>query len=395
MEQPPDQSSRSSRARERVQRRKAKRSSTESPSRRTGSMRRFAQLTPAGGSDLPPIDMRLVRYVLLGVGAVVFMVALIYAVGLFTEDPPQPDPNALWIGEDWTYETHTDEEVSAFIDQLKTNEIGAVFARVSDLNVDSTWTGRVDGVNRFAEVELNVEKFVKQIKGAAPDLELYGVVGFPVNLGEDGYRLDDENLYKVIADFSANAINQLGFDGILLDIEPVWNGDENLLALVRQVRQTIGSDALLALAVPPDWTPVDAGIPIPELIEPGTVWDHEYKQRIALLQIDLIVVQSYNSYLTRSEDYVDWMAYQVEAYAEAVTSLETDTRILMGVPTYKNVLPAHDTRVENVTTAIDGIRQGLEDAGDNAFSVQGVAIFADWDTDTQEWAQFKQFWVEG
>jgi hypothetical protein len=198
---------------------------------------------------------------------------------------------------------------------------------------------------------------------------------------------------RVIEEFCARVVHTMGYDGVLLVVEPVWNGDEDYLDLIRRVRQSIGDDATFAVAVPPDWTPTDAGIPITDLIAPDTVWDREYKQRVALRGVDVVIVQAYNSYLTTDDDYREWMAYQVSTYAEAIGDLETSTRVLVGVPTYASFELAHDERIENVVNAVAGIIQGLEDAGDLAWAVSGVAIYAEWDTDETEWEQFYTEWV--
>jgi len=42
-----------------------------------------------------------------------------------------------------------------------------------------------------------------ELNDAYGDLELYGVVGFPVNLDDDGYRLDQQTMHQTVADFSA------------------------------------------------------------------------------------------------------------------------------------------------------------------------------------------------
>ena len=39
----------------------------------------------------------------------------------------------------------------------------------------------------------------------------------------------------------------------------------------------------IAVAISPDWSPIGANIPVPARIVPGTVWDKNYKQSVALL----------------------------------------------------------------------------------------------------------------
>jgi hypothetical protein len=352
-----------------------------------------AQLAPEGQFELPKINLRYVRPLLIGIAALLFMGSLILGLGLLKNDPPQEDPNALWIGSDWTYATPSDNALESLSTRLRENRIGTVYAHVSELNVDNSWTGDPVGQNRFPEVEQNVGSFASQFKRQNPNVMLYGTVRVQSNLSEDGYRLDDESAKRAVGAFSAEVI-ELGFDGVMLDIDPVWNGDTHFLDLLRETRQAIGGDALLAAAVPPDWTPVDADIPISALIEPGTVWDREYKQRVALIQLDQLVLRNYNSYLTDDDDYAEWSAYQVATFAEAIYELQTDTRLLIGVPAYEGLPPAHDPQVEHVAAALRGIERGLTQAGEAAAVVEGLALYAEWDIGDADWQIFRNNWVE-
>ena len=232
-----------------------------------------------------------------------------------------------------------------------------------------------------------------QLKEAYPQVNLHGWVSFPANLGEDGYRLDDEELQQSIADFSASVVNELGYDGVFLNIEPVWDGDEAFLSLLRKVRTSVGENTPVSVAVPPDWSPEDADIPVPPLIVPGTVWSREYKQSVALLT-NQMAIMAYNSGLSEADDYVEWMAYQVETFAEAVGELGEGTNVIIGIPTYDAEPPGHDPAVENVLSALQGYSLGLAQAGEDAAFVQGIAVYADWETDETEWAQFGA-WVAG
>ncbi len=195
-----------------------------------------------------------------------------------------------------------------------------------------------------------------------------------------------------IADFSASVVTELGFDGVFLNIEPVWTDDENFLELLRKVRASVGDDVTISVAAPPDWSPENADIPVPPLIVPGTIWETEYKQSVALLA-DQIAVMAYNSGLSSPTDYEQWMAYQVAAFAQAVGELGQGTELLIGIPTYDAEPPGHDPLVENVESALDGYADGLEQAGEAASFVRGVAIYAGWTTDDLEWAQFGA-WVK-
>jgi hypothetical protein len=54
----------------------------------------------------------------------------------------------------------------------------------------------------------------------------------------------------------------------------------------------------------------------------------------------------------------------------------TGTELIVGIPTYDAALPAHDPLIENVESAVLGIREGLAQAGEAASVVEGIAIYA-------------------
>jgi hypothetical protein len=359
----------------------------------TPSRRLKPQISPLSTRSLPKIDVRYLRPLIFVVGALLFMGAVIVVLGLLKSNPVEAQPNAIWIGDEWTYRQHDEDDINAFVRQLRTHHIGTVYAHISDMDIDGTWTSELGSGNPFAAVQDNVTDFAQQFKRLYPEAQLLGIVGFPVGLSEDGYRLDDGDLQQAVARFSAQVVNSFGYDGVMLNVEPVWDGDDNFLNLLRQVRQAIGEDALMAVALPPDWTPVGVDVPTPAVIAPGTVWDRQYKQRLALVRANHLVVQAYNSYLTSPEDYTAWMAYQVETYAEAIGSLGAGSQVIIGVPAYPDALPAHDVRVENMLSALDGVSSGLEHAGDNASVVRGLMIYAGWSVDDREWQLFRTNWI--
>jgi hypothetical protein len=295
------------------------------------------------------------------------------------------EPNAIWLGTQWTYDNPDDNTLAGLIQHLKDNKIGTAYAFVSLLQPDGSWTdtNKLDAVKGFAD----------RFKKILPDVQLYGWLSIGSQGVDGNNRLGDSGIQQNIADFSQRMISDFDFDGVFLNVVPVINGDENYLSLLRKVRVTVGENADLAVAVPPDWTPTDANIPVPKQIEPGTIWDEGYKQRVALLS-DQIFVAAYNAGLDTPNDYSAWLAYQVKTYAKAIADLDTTTQLIIGVPTYAAAPPDHDPAIENPQTAIRGITSGLSDAGGAAQFVRGIGVYAEWETTPDEWNQIKTLWVD-
>jgi hypothetical protein len=372
------------RARERYERRKAQ--ATPS-SQRSSAPRRQIQVPER--FSVPALNFLSSGRVLIGlVGALALIVIVVYVLGRIRNADLVTQPNAIWLGTEWTYDEYTPEALTALVAKLRDQKIGTAYAWVSYLQWDKTW--------RATDKFENVKAFVKAFKAAYPESLLYGWVSLPTTDADNLPRLSDVTLQQQVAAFSKEVMDEFGFDGVFLDAEPVWDGDQDFLVLLRTIRTSIGTETLLSAAIPPDWSPSNANIPVPALMEPGTEWEKEYKQSVALL-VDEMVVMVYNSTLATPADYSQWVAYQLKSFALAVAELNTPTDLLIGIPTYDAEPPenpAHDPLVENVDSAVAGVRMGIEQAGDAARYFKGLAIYAEWTTDDAEWADFKQTWLQ-
>jgi hypothetical protein len=369
------------------------------PSRRGGAARdryerRRNQATPKSASPRRqinvPQNIKLPKIpggglVVAGVvAAVLFVVLIVYVLGRVRNNVSATQPNALWLGTEWTYDDHTDAQIADLVKKLRDRQIGTVYAYVSYLQFNGTWRNE----DKFDKVTA----FAKQFKQAYPEGHLYGLIGVPTSDAAHPPRLSDVTLQQQVADLSKRVITDFGYQGIFLDAEPVWDGDQDFLALLRGVRAAVGIKVPISAAVPPDWSPSNPTIPVPPLIQPNTEWKKEYKQSVALL-VNHMSIMVFNSGLSSAADYSQWVAYQVKTFAAAIAELNTDTDLLIGVPTFDAEPPGHDPTIENIDSAVQGIRDGLKQAGNSAHYVTGLAVYADWTTDDTEWSAFQNDWI--
>ena len=379
------------------------------------------QLMPAGSIKfkLPDFDqlplgvLRAVGYVL---AAVLLVVGMIATLRMFNPPETIALPNAIWLGSEWSYDLPDDEDVTALVERMRLNQIGTGYVWITYMKDDRTWSGKTadrnmrtgeivstinpltgeEYRNELAEMEPNILRFVEQYRRLYPEGKLFGWISFPANV----VPLDDPALQTRVAELATLLVTTYGFDGVYLNVEPVMDGDEDFLQLLRVVRlalddaaEALGRERIpVAVAIPPDWRPADPSIPFSPRITDVFEWSLEYKQSVALL-VDEMLVMAYNSGLDRPQDYSVWVAYQTKAYAEAVAALDMTTEVLIGVPTYPAELPAHDPAIENIETAVTGVNSGLIQAGDAGDVVRGLVIFVEWTTDDAEWASFQNQWV--
>ena len=300
--------------------------------------------------------------------------------------------NAIWLDRTWIYGDISDAQLDAFASRLVTNRIGKAYVYVSSLGIDNRWSGGPQGTEGFMNSRVTVAQFAEAFKSKNEDLELLAWIEIWTHLDNiDGYRLDDTNLHQNIADFSRLLVEQLGFDGVLLDVKPMFAGNDDFIRLIRRVRSAVGSENTIAVAATADLTPHDLRLQDIPTIAPGTMWSPNFKQRVMVLA-DEVVLLMYQSYRQERLDYVNWVAYHVETY---VKLLEANTDILVSIPNYGGASSAHNPEIETMEAAIDGVNEGLRrlDEEESAL-LAGLAIFSDEQLSEADWKLFREQWLQ-
>jgi hypothetical protein len=377
-------------ARERHQKRRQTRTSMASRPRDA------RQVQNGDGFKMPDVRLPFPRWFLLIPLALIIIVLVVLVLGLINPPEAQTAPNAIWLDSQTTHRTVTDDELSAWVQDWRENQIGTVYVFVSSLKPDNTWSGILTQTNRIQEVEPLVSNLRERIQGLYPDMQIFAWIEVVADTPE--YRLNSPQVQTLVADLSARLINTLNFEGVFLDVKPLFDGNEDLLVLLRKVRGSIGLDTPLAVSVPADLTPTGTDLVLPTFIAPGTVWSSEYKQRVSL-QADQIIVTAYNSYITDPVGYIEWVSYQVTAFTQALSEMDTTSQILISVPNYTlngvalNPSP-HDPRVESMAGALDGVIRALPNlTTQQRTRLQGVAIFTDVPLTDNDWAIFRDKWL--
>lgn len=330
------------------------------------------------------------------VPAAVALVVLIVVV-LGAVNPPEVfiARNAIWLDRQMSYSAPSDDALNALISTWKANQIGTIYLFASSLKADNQWSGAPEQANRFVEAEPLVASLVERIHATYPEVRLYAWVEVLADTPDN--RLASPQVRATLKEFVGRMVNTLKFDGIMLDVKPVFNSNEDFLVLLRDVRAAIGLDTPLAVAVPADLTPVGTGINLPTFIAAGTIWTPEYKQRVSL-QADQLIVTAYNSYLTDQVDYINWVSYQVTAWMDALA--DSTAELLISVPNYTLPTPsgsvpiAHDPIVESMAGALDGVTRALRALDTASFTrFTGVALYTDHTLLEDEWRIFSEKWL--
>lgn len=307
-----------------------------------------------------------------------------------------PDPvsfnNAIWLDRSWTHDEIDENRLGDIANRLRANQIGTVYAYASTLDIDGHWTGGPQADGGFMESRDDIASFISRLRQKHAEVKIYAWIEIWTHLDEiDGYRLDDLNLHENVADFSRLLISDLEFDGILLDVKPIFAETDDFIRLIRSVRSATGLDVPIAVAVPADLTPMNPDLLSLPSIAPGTMWSANFKKRV-MVSADEIVILLYQSYRRDTLDYINWIAYQIETY---VSLLETNTRILASVPNYGWASAAHDPIIETIASSLDGVNLGLSRLNEELReSLSGVAIFTDEELDQALWNVYREKWVQ-
>ena len=303
-----------------------------------------------------------------------------------------PLNNAIWLDRSWTYGELDDGRWAEFANRMVEHRIGKAYAYVSSLGINDRWMGGAQGKSSFMDVRADVELFASAFESNNERLELYAWIEIWTHLDNtDGYRLDDQNLHQNIADFCRLLIEQLGFDGVLLDVKPLFTENDDLIRLIRRVRSAIGLERPIAVAVTADLTPHDLRLQDIPSIAPGTMWSDSFKKRV-MVSADEVVLLLYQSYRQQPLDYVNWIAYHIETY---IKLLETDTDVVASIPNYGGATSAHNPAIETMAAALDGVNEGLRRLDDERRSLlTGVAIYTDEQLEQSDWDALREQWLE-
>lgn len=291
--------------------------------------------------------------------------------------------NGIWLKYLWYFGKNSQAETHALVSRLKENQIRYAFFHVR--KTDSK--GKL--VFRY---KANAQKLIADMHAGAPQMKVIAWVYVPSNVTKrDGVDLANPATRKTLVSEAVWLTSECGFDGVQWDYEVFPNNDKNFPTLLDQTRAAIGPDKFLSVATPM----------LHE--EKLFAWDEKHFTEIAkhfteiAKHCDQIAVMCYDSFLYVPRSFVQLVAKQATRVTAAVSqSGNPNCKVLLGIPAYDadSGTPGHLTLAENITNALKGVREGLAapDAVPDAF--EGVAPYAEFTMDDEEWSQYRKWWLE-
>lgn len=312
-------------------------------------------------------------------GAAAFSVALWWMNYGGTTPPGDYDrgDNGLWMRRHWLH-GGAETEPAELARSLSTLGIRRIYPFLGPMD-GRGWPGwRDDGVIQRYDPE-RAAAFLSEMDRVAPDVLVLPWTG---GVFQRDVWLDDFEQRRAFVEHMRFFTEQ-GADGVHLNIEPMPSFEPGYLELLHEVKRSIGDDKMLSVAA----------YPPPTLLHqfPDVHWDLAFYREVCLV-VDEVVVMAYDTAQRVALVYETMVATWVRELLETLPPpSEGGCQWSMGVPAYEDDEPWHDPNTETIEHGIRGVRRGL--AGrDVPEHFTGIAIYASWTTDREEWSAYERFW---
>ena len=292
-----------------------------------------------------------------------------------------PDtPNAVWAAHKWVGKNHSDAAYDEYAALLARHRITDVYFHVGPL------TG--EGLIPPAKYP-NAGALITAMRQRAPSIRLHAWIGQVERRGGGPLDLSNTGTRANIVQTAAKFID-LGFDGIHYNIEPIYTGDPDLLALLDESAPiTRARGKLLSMAT-------DELAPLPGLeyvarlfFRQAGLWRADYYRAVAV-RTDQIAVMMYDTAMP-----FDWLYGTIVAWEtwRLMDIVGPETTLFMGVPTYEDEHFGFHPVAENMQSSLRGIGIGLAFVDPRPNANVGAAIYAGWTTEEDEWAVWRRDWL--
>ena len=318
------------------------------------------------------------------------MIVRIFFVGLTTDETGgfyNKSHNAVWIAHEWAEEAKSDREIQDLVIKLESHDIDTIYLHVGPLKSD----GRIDEETYGATLN-----FVEKVKRFKNEMYVYAWIGQL----RGKINLENPDIRKNISNMGMIFTKMIGMDGIHLDIEPVWDGDVDFISLLAELREVLDTGSGLGSEEK------FLSVALAEFIPSSFIWWVEnavnfknYNTEVNYLNVaqyaDQIVDMVYDTGIDEGWLYQWFVKEQVIWVTDLLDEKDpTDTEFLIGVPAYEDVKEGFNPEVENIGAALVGLINGLNDIRSNEDKFTGVAIYAEWEVDENEWGIYDGLWLK-
>lgn len=320
----------------------------------------------------------LTKTTILGVIIIAILLVWIFVIGISAKRPGaffNKGHNATWIGHEWVGEEKNDEEIQALVGDFKKHQIDTVFVHSGPFKED----GNID-----PETYQHAINFIEKAK------KFDGDIKYQAWLGQIRNKIDlsDENVRHNMAKQGFILANLVGFDGVHFDIEPVWDGDFDFIAMLKESRELMADDKKMSVALA-EFIPGTL-IWITENVFEFKNFNTEVNYENVAKYADQIVVMAYDTGINR-----DWLyRWLVKEQTIWLTNIMADEEVFIGIPAYDEAKEGFNPEVENIENGLRGMIAGLNNLRSNEANFAGVAIYPYWDINEKEWETYEELFIK-
>ncbi len=283
--------------------------------------------------------------------------------------------DAEWLGHAWVDGRKTRSDVDALATQLRGTGIRDLFVHTGPFSDDGSLQSSLRPRARW---------LIGALHAALPGVRVQAWLGAHPVPGQ--LDLGSATTRRTVLTAMSQVLDD-GFDGIHLDMEPVDDGDPDLVTLVHDTHAvTKARHAVLSLSVSM-LAPV-AGLAGAVAALPGrhAVWSAGYLHRLAE-QVDQVAVMAYDTWSWTPQVYTGWVRRMTTL---ALRAVPTSVALLIGVPAYADWNNRHRSGIETTGNALRGVRLALgTDPPGRPF---GVAIYVDFTVTAADWTVYHRDW---
>lgn len=280
--------------------------------------------------------------------------------------------NAVWLGHEWVDEFKSEAEIKDLVEKLQWAEMDTVFLHSGPLDEN----GAVS-----SDLYPYARRFLRVAKNFEPEIEYQAWLGQV----RSKIYLEQEAVRQNVAQTAVKMVEEVGFDGIHFDVEPIWDEDMEFVDVLKRTREAL-PEAKISVAMAEF---------IPKLLinltDERKEWENyntEVNYKNVAEYADQIVVMVYDTGLKRESFYRFLMREQVIW----LTNLLKGRELFVGVPAYDDETRDSDAKVENLENALIGVTNGLNNWRSRKKNFAGVAIYAFWEISDEEWEVYDKYW---
>ncbi len=315
------------------------------------------------------------RNLLFGVVIGVLVIFVYLFVGISSSEPGSfynSGHNAIWLEHQWVGEKKSEAEIQELVNRLKFNQIDTVFVHSGPFE----YNGKIPrSVYPYATY------FLETARKFDPTIQYQAWLGQRRSFLD----LDEEEYRKNVSKEALLMTKIVGFDGIHFDIEPVWDGDEGFIKLLSEVRGAIGEEKKISVA-------------LAEFIPESIVWitQKSHNLRNYNTEVNYLNVAQYADQLVAMvyDTGIDspWM-YRFLLREETIwlSQILDGKELFIGLPSYDEGVGFNPV-AENLENGLLGVTSGLNNIRSEEENFAGVAIYAYWEMDEDEWGVMKRLW---